>query len=47
MAEDLGMRSRMSGATDALLKEAKTREFGDKMVPQLVDYLNDHLKDKA
>ena len=45
MADELGAHSRMSSAADALLTEAKANGFGDKMVPQMVDYLADHLKD--
>ncbi|GMG84164.1 NAD(P)-dependent oxidoreductase [Paralimibaculum aggregatum] len=45
MAEGLGARSRMSGAADALLSEARDGGFGDKMVPEMVDYLSQRLKD--
>jgi 3-hydroxyisobutyrate dehydrogenase-like beta-hydroxyacid dehydrogenase len=45
MAEELGAHSRMSGAADGLLGEARDGGFGDRMVPELVDYLAQHLKD--
>ena len=45
MAEGLGARSRMSGAADALLSEARDGGFGEKMVPEMVDYLSARLKD--
>ncbi|MCL5778104.1 NAD(P)-dependent oxidoreductase [Limibaculum sp. FT325] len=45
MAEELGTRSRMSGAADALLREARDSGFGDKMVPEMIDYLAARLKD--
>ena len=45
MAEGLGARSRMSGAADATLREARDNGFADNMVPEMVDYLHDHLKD--
>ena len=44
MAEGLGAQSRMSGAADATLREARDNGFADKMVPEMVDYLHDHLK---
>lgn len=45
MAEELGAHSRMSGAADGLLREARDGGFGERMVPELVDYLAEHLKD--
>lgn len=45
MAGDFGARSRMSGAADATLREARDAGFGDRMVPELVDYLSRHLKE--
>ncbi len=45
MAEELGAKSRMSGAADATLREARDNGFGERMVPELVDYLARHLKD--
>ncbi len=45
MASDLGANSRMSGAADGVLQEALRNDFGEHMVPELVDYLTDHLKD--
>ena len=44
MAEDLQAKSRMSGAADATLREARDRDFGTHMVPELVDYLATNLK---
>jgi len=45
MAGELGTRSRMSGAADALLREARDSGFGEKMVPEMVDYLSARLKE--
>jgi 2-hydroxy-3-oxopropionate reductase len=45
MAKELGAKSRMSGAADATLREARDNGFGERMVPELVDYLAQHLKD--
>lgn len=45
MADDMGARSRMSGAADTTLQEAVSGGFGDHMVPEMVDYLSKHLKD--
>jgi 3-hydroxyisobutyrate dehydrogenase-like beta-hydroxyacid dehydrogenase len=45
MTSDLGLTSRMSGAADSLLSEAKGAGFAEKMVPEIVDYLSEHLKD--
>lgn len=45
MAGELGARSRMSAAADGLLREARDRDFAERMVPELVDYLAEHLKD--
>lgn len=45
MAQDLGVHSRMSGAASETLTEAKANGFGDKMIPEMVDYLAQHLKD--
>lgn len=44
MTTDLGARSRMSGAADGTLREAKDNGFGDHMVPEMVDYLSKNLK---
>lgn len=44
MAEGLGARSRMSGAADATLCEARDGGAGDRMVPQMVDWLSERLK---
>jgi len=44
MAEGLGARSRMSGAADATLREARDNGMADAMVPQIVDYLSRNLK---
>lgn len=41
MAEDLGVPSRMSAAADSTLEEAKAAGWGDKMVPEMVDYLSE------
>jgi 2-hydroxy-3-oxopropionate reductase len=40
MADDLGVESRMSGSAASTLKEAKDAGWGDKMVPEMVDYLS-------
>ena len=45
MAEDLGATSRMSGCADSALAEAIGHDFGDHMVPEMVDYFSKHLKD--
>lgn len=45
MAADLGARSRMSGAAHDTLTEALEAGIGDKMVPEMVDYLSARLKD--
>ncbi|SFD44182.1 2-hydroxy-3-oxopropionate reductase [Roseivivax sediminis] len=44
MTEDLGLASRMSGAADATLSEAKAGGSGDLMIPQMVDWLSENLK---
>ena len=46
MAEGLGAKTRMSGAAHATLSEARDSGAADQMVPQIVDYLAAHLKDK-
>ncbi|GHF53688.1 NAD(P)-dependent oxidoreductase [Seohaeicola zhoushanensis] len=46
MAEEMGAASRMSGAAFATLTEARDNGAADHMVPQMVDYLAAHLKDK-
>lgn len=46
MAEGLGAKTRMSGAAHATLTEARDNGAADHMVPQMVDYLAAHLKDK-
>jgi 3-hydroxyisobutyrate dehydrogenase-like beta-hydroxyacid dehydrogenase len=43
MAEGLGATSRMSSAAAGTLKEAIGEGWGDKMVPEMVDYLAGHL----
>lgn len=45
MADDLGLRSRMSGAAKATLSEARDAGDGHIMVPQMVDWLAEHLKE--
>lgn len=45
MAEDLGATSRMSGAADATLREARDNGFAEKNVPEITDYLANHLRD--
>jgi 2-hydroxy-3-oxopropionate reductase len=47
MAEDLGATSRMSGAARATLTEALNDGWGDKLVPQMVDFLSQKLTGKA
>ena len=44
MAEELGAASRMSGAADGALREARDNGFADNMVPEMVDYLSRNLK---
>ncbi|MEM9147233.1 MAG: NAD(P)-dependent oxidoreductase [Pseudomonadota bacterium] len=44
MAEGLGARSRMSGAANGALTEARDNGFADQMVPEMVDYLSRNLK---
>jgi 3-hydroxyisobutyrate dehydrogenase-like beta-hydroxyacid dehydrogenase len=44
MAEELGAVSRMSGAADATLREARDGGAGDIMAPQMVDWLSRALK---
>ncbi|MEL6265127.1 MAG: NAD(P)-dependent oxidoreductase [Pseudomonadota bacterium] len=44
MAEGLGARSRMSGAADATLREARDGGAGARLVPQMVDWLAENLK---
>lgn len=43
MAEGLGVRSRMSSAAAGTLEEAIGEGWGDKMVPEMIDYLAGHL----
>jgi 2-hydroxy-3-oxopropionate reductase len=45
MAEDLGRKSRMSGAAAATLEEVRDTGDGALMVPQIVDWMSDHLKE--
>lgn len=40
MAEDLGLDTRMSGAARATLDEALEEGWGDRLVPQMVDFLH-------
>jgi 2-hydroxy-3-oxopropionate reductase len=47
MADDLGVTSRMSGAARATLAEAKEDGWGDRLVPEMVDYLSGKLTGKA
>jgi 3-hydroxyisobutyrate dehydrogenase-like beta-hydroxyacid dehydrogenase len=44
MAEELGARSRMSGAASETLAEALRNGFSGHMVPEMVDYLSKNLK---
>lgn len=44
MADDLGMRSRISSSVNATLQEARDAGFGERMVPEMVDYLTSQLK---
>lgn len=46
MAEDLGLTSRMSGAAASTLGEAVEAGWGDKMVPEMVDFLADRFNEK-
>ena len=46
MAGDLGLFSRMSTAADATLQEAKATGDGEIMVPELVDWMTQHLKEE-
>ena len=45
MASALGAQSRMSTGTHATLTEARDNGAAEKMVPELLDYLSQHLKD--
>lgn len=45
MAAALGAKSRMSTGTHATLTEARDAGAAEKMVPELLDYLSQHLKD--
>ena len=45
MATDLARRSRMSGAALATLRAARDDGAGDLMVPQMVDWMADHLEE--
>ena len=45
MASALGVQSRMSTGTHATLTEARDNGAAEKMVPELLDYLSQHLKD--
>ena len=47
MAEGLGKTSRMSGAARATLGEAVKDGWGDKLVPQMVDFLSEKFGGKA
>lgn len=44
MASDLGARSWISGGTVNALSEAKADGFGDRLVPEVLDYLSKHMK---
>ena len=44
MSRDLGLNSRMSGATAGTLNEAKENGWADRMVPEIVDYLSKEVK---
>ncbi len=44
MADDLGMRSHISSSVNATLQEARDAGFGERMVPEMVDYLTGQLK---
>ncbi|PZX18795.1 2-hydroxy-3-oxopropionate reductase [Palleronia aestuarii] len=44
MAENFGANSRMSACADATLNEAKENGWGDRMIPEMVDYLSERLK---
>ncbi|MEM7497575.1 MAG: NAD(P)-dependent oxidoreductase [Pseudomonadota bacterium] len=44
MAEELGMRSYMSGCAHELLSTARDDGYADKLVPQMVDYLTEKAK---
>lgn len=46
MAEELGANSRMSGAAEGALKEALEASWGERMVPEMVDYLSENLGGK-
>ncbi|QFU09674.1 2-hydroxy-3-oxopropionate reductase [Rhodobacteraceae bacterium THAF1] len=46
MAQDLGLQSRMSGAADATLREARDGGEGNMMVPAMVDWMQAHLGEK-
>ena len=46
MAKELGTTSRMSGAAISTLAEALSDGWGDKMVPEMVDYLAEKLPKK-
>lgn len=46
MAEGLGLTSRMSGAAASTLGEAVEAGWGDKMVPEMVDFLADRFNQK-
>jgi len=43
MAQDLGLQSRMSGAADATLREARDGGDGGLMIPEMVDWMTRHL----
>ncbi|WGW05713.1 NAD(P)-dependent oxidoreductase [Tropicibacter oceani] len=47
MAADLGKHSRMSGAADATLREARDSGAGDIMVPEMVDWMVENLGKKT
>ena len=44
MAEDLGLHSRMSGSADATLREVRDTGSGDRMVPEIVDWMSENLR---
>ncbi|OSP55986.1 NAD(P)-dependent oxidoreductase [Pseudoruegeria sp. SK021] len=45
MAEELGVMSRMAGSASATLAEAVDQDFGDHMVPEMVDFLSRKFSD--
>jgi 2-hydroxy-3-oxopropionate reductase len=47
MADDLGLKSRMSGAADATLREARDGGAAEIMVPEMVDWMQRNLGSNA